>query len=105
MTRSSRRSETRDRSDVTELPLKWFKADVPFADASSVTDRAALAETSPAPRPHATASEIVAAYRAGLSIREVAEVYRMSPSLVAQLVVAARATRTRRRPTLVVAAR
>ena len=72
-----------------------------------MTDRdVATTETSgPAPRLHASASEIVAAYRAGLSIREIAEVYRMSPSLVAQLVVAARATRERRRTMRAIAAR
>jgi hypothetical protein len=47
-----------------------------------------------------TAADVVAAYRAGLSIEEVAQVFRMRPTLVAQLVSAAQVTRPSRRRTL-----
>jgi hypothetical protein len=51
-------------------------------------------------RANGTAAEVVAAYRAGLSIDEVAHVFRMRPSLVTQLVSAAQVMRTPRRRTL-----
>jgi hypothetical protein len=47
-------------------------------------------------RTNGTAADVVAAYRAGLSIDEVAQVFRMRPTLVAQLVTAAQVERAPR---------
>jgi hypothetical protein len=51
-------------------------------------------------RANGTAADVVAAYRAGLSIEEVAQVFRMRPTLVTQLVSAAQVTRAPRRRTI-----
>ena len=51
-------------------------------------------------RTHVAGTDAVAAYRAGLTIAEVAEVYGESPRRIAQLIVSERALRARRRRAL-----
>jgi hypothetical protein len=45
-------------------------------------------------------TDVVAAYRSGLTIAEVAEVYGQSPHRIAQLILSERALRARRRRAL-----
>lgn len=71
------------------MPLSTDGMGHAMSDQQPRGDRAAAADT-----------DVVAAYRSGLTIAEVAEVYGESPHRIAQLIVSERALRARRRRAL-----